>query len=49
MAVLSEENLMSFKNIDETARGRYTRISALMETLRCLFAFVVLVQSFMSE
>ena len=44
MAISSEANLMLFKNIDENAQGRYVSILELIDTLRCLFACVVLVQ-----
>ena len=49
MEILYEVNLVSSRNIEETDLGRYFRMSALIETLRCLFACVVIVQSWTLE
>ena len=44
MAISSEVNPMSFKNIGENSRGSDAIIFALIAKLRCLFACVALVQ-----
>ena len=45
MAILSEANIIPFKDIDKTAQGKGASISALIATLRRLYACVVLIQS----
>ena len=49
MAIPLGVNMISFRNIDNTDRGSDIRISALIATLRCLFAGFVIVQSCMPE
>ena len=44
MAIMSEVNLMSFRNIDDTDRGNHASISVLIAMLRFLFACVVIFQ-----
>ena len=49
MAILLEVNLMLFRKMDKTSSGNDARVLALITTLMCLFAGVVLVQSCMPE
>ena len=49
MEISSESNIMSFRNIDETAKGKDSIILTLIVILRCLSVFVALIQLCMPE